>query len=87
MTPPRNCNFRLSSYITDGPESWATDFTSLRIKPLGLSTVATHHRVIPTEGFWQQGTQKFMVKSCSLGVLKLPLLILPLKSCAMVVNL
>lgn len=39
-----NCHFRLSSYIIDAPESWATDFTDLRMKPLGLSTVATHHR-------------------------------------------
>lgn len=82
-----NCHFRPSSYITDAPESWATDFTGLRIKPLCLSTVATYHRSNTTEGFWQQGTQKFMVKSCSLGLLKLPLLILPLKSCIMVANL
>lgn len=46
MTPPVGHGIAISgsSYITDPSESWATDFTGLRIKLLGLSTVATHHR-------------------------------------------
>lgn len=58
----------------------ATDFTGLQIKPLGVSTVATSTEERPTEGLWQKGTLKLMVKSCSLGLLKLPLSISPHKS-------